>query len=287
MKLFTAILLGVLIALSFGKDTIRTSDTTYIGNTVKVEIVATGANLDKELAKKQSSASLTYDSIAAYSNRDMVRPSVLGAIFSGGALFVGLLTLLYLRWQAKRELRAYLHIRHDTVDMPDPNDRFPQIPHFQNLVDLVCGEPAPNPPPTTYPFRIENFGLTPAHHVLSWGNVIVAETENPNPIVFVETDTSKPEIVRIMSKSPLGPRATTRARFGFSRKPITDEQIFGLRSGHLSIYIYGKIIYRHVFSRKSVYTSFRYIHTLGGNFAGERQIFEPNIGIASQGNEAT
>ena len=241
------------------------------------------ANEDKNKeVNKDDSARLKYDSIAAYSNLDMVKPSNWAAIFSFFGVVIGLLTLGYIWASSRRELRAYVHIIHAVPDQYDPEEKFPQIIQWQNLVELLEGHNVKNPPTTRYAFRIDNFGQTPAHRLQSWGRLVIAPTDNPPESIFVETDLTDPIISRTISTSSLGPGAISRIGIGFGDNgSLTDEQILGLSTGRLSIYVYGRIIYRDIFRRRRE-TNFRYAHTIG-----VRNEPDLTLGITNRGNEIT
>ena len=100
MKLFTAILLGALIALSFGTEVVHTPDTTYIGNTVKVELqVPQGQKV--EIAQKSETQDLieatrfTSDSVQTEKMIDAAKDTALwtflAVIFSAIAVVISLL----------------------------------------------------------------------------------------------------------------------------------------------------------------------------------------------------
>lgn len=168
MKLFTAILLGVLVTLSFGTDSVRAPDTTYIGNTVKVEVESATKNTDDSVDQSRHDdilAETKKTRIATESMEDATWLMNWGtwvlAIFAVVAAFISWRTFKETQQQSKQELRAYVHPFKFASFLPTPGNRLRVV------------------------VEIKNFGKTPASFVRIRSSICI-DKRDANPDVFGE-----------------------------------------------------------------------------------------------------
>jgi hypothetical protein len=129
MKLFTTILLSTLFALSFGKDTLHTPDTTYIGN-------SRGADDERRHAEIIREAERT-----ATATENLPLPTWVAAIAGSLAFIASSITLLVVYTSGRKQLRAYVHVEHP-------------VAHFDAIQRIW-----------SYEIKYTNYGKTPARKV--------------------------------------------------------------------------------------------------------------------------
>lgn len=157
MKLFTAILLGTLITLSFGRNSVRTSDTTYIGNRVTVEVLSHTKAADDVIEQQRHDELLIVARRTATATWWMNTGTWILAIFAVVASVISWRTFLGTQEQSRKELRAYLHpLKFATV--------FPTIGKRVRII-----------------VEIKNFGKTPASDVRVRSSICIDKRDaNPN-----------------------------------------------------------------------------------------------------------
>lgn len=115
MKLFTAMLLGALTALSFGEDSIRIPDTALAGNRGEVKTTPIKKQADDRTTQRRHEELLHEAQRTATATENLPPPTWIAGIAGSAAAIIGLITLLNISGTNRRQLRAYVHIEHPTV----------------------------------------------------------------------------------------------------------------------------------------------------------------------------
>jgi hypothetical protein len=152
-------------------------------------------------------------------------------------------TLMQMRREEKRRLRAYVHVEaislrsHDSVDSG-----------LEQMQDAMI--------PSQWPWcsmRIKNFGQTPAYDLV-W-KAIMEILPASGGGVFAVPESPGGSAMR----GALPPGDTLTKFFGGTEVQATRENVSGLRAGTMSVYVHGDITYRDAF-KKTRKTRFRYVH---------------------------
>lgn len=257
MKLFTAILLGALVALSFGKDTVLSPDTTYIGNTVNVEIHSATKHADDAIEQRRHAEILSETKKATAATESMEAATrwmnygtwVL-AIFAVLAFVFSWRTFLITRKQEHQRSRAYVFVEQCISKNPEQleNLMFGQSRTPGGEIIDYGGRPERD----IYSLVICNKGDTPARKVsIDWD------------FTFEDYPTPKKANLAIRPKGPLttdnipdladqditvGPGGKVEMPIPFKRG-ITQDELRGFGETR-PLYIHGIIRYVDVFQPK-------------------------------------
>lgn len=146
------------------------------------------------------------------------------------------LTILTMRWSSERQLRAYVVVERGIIaNVANPvHNRRDSPETVARIIDPQAGPHAQ--------ITIKNTGQTPAYNLVHWASMDIREypltTElppmpQPEHSFWNVLGTSVPEV-----KTLRMPR------------PLTEEEIEGLRNGSRAIYCHGEIMYKDAFKKK-------------------------------------
>lgn len=184
MKIFTAILLGTLVALSFGNDSARLPDTTYVGNTVKVEVKSASKSTDDAVEQKRHDEILTEAKKTADATISMERATWLLAAFAFFGFLFGVKTFKETQKQSREELRAYVHVKVEDITGLNELNAWMSGRMSDDSNSVLITEKdgrfwAHNPPRSRYRVSVSNHGQTPAKKVTA--DITVAYDSWPFP----------------------------------------------------------------------------------------------------------
>lgn len=222
MKLLTTILLAVLVALSSGKDTARVPDTTYTGNTVKVEVVSAATKESGDVVTERRHAeTLREAKRTADATERLPRPTWVAAIAGSAAFFASLATLIVVYCTSRRQLRAYVHIEHPRVCKDTNQDIF------------------------AYSIEYSNYGQTPARNVRFSSKTLFQTRPLPNGFVFPQ--------LKENPRAPIGPQQKIPWQHDVSPLRKSDAEF---PEGQDYEYLFGVCVYDDGFT-KNRKTNFR------------------------------
>jgi len=146
------------------------------------------------------------------------------------------LTILTMRWSSERQLRAYVVVERGIIaNVANPvHNRRDSPETVARIIDPQAGPHAQ--------ITIKNTGQTPAYNLVHWASMDIREypltTElppmpQPEHSFWNVLGTSVPEV-----KTLRMPR------------PLTEEEIEGLRNGSRAIYCHGEIMYKDAFKKR-------------------------------------
>lgn len=156
---------------------------------------------------------------------------------------------------AQRQLRAYVFIQDAYItNVAPPPPLYPGQIRPPTAAEVT--NPAVGPVAT---LTIRNFGQTPAHDVIHWGNICIREY----PLV----STLPPKDMNLpTTRMPLSPDGRSSKNLAMSAL-LTPQEIQNLRNGTHGIYVYGDIIYKDIFGNEW-FSNYRSVHINAGGLIG-------------------
>ncbi|MGO9325209.1 MAG: hypothetical protein ACLP07_11670 [Terracidiphilus sp.] len=152
----------------------------------------------------------------------------------GGIL--ALFTILTMRWSAERQLRAYVTVERGIIaNVANPvHNRKDNPETVARIIDPQAGP--------TAQITIKNTGQTPAYNLIHWGSIDIREY----PLTTKLPTMPKPDHSYWNVLGPTVPEVKTLRM----PRPLTAEEIEGLRNGFRAIYCNGEIRYKDAFKKK-------------------------------------
>lgn len=185
-------------------------------------------------------------------------------------IFTGLLVWVGNKQEktTRRQMRAFVYLHGVSIfNVATPLNPLPIYkPTGAELVSRTEG------PLVT--LTIRNSGSTPAFRVIHWGQIHVGEFPLKSEL---------PSIVKRNRNPPHSAIPPDGANTKFVRiaRPLTSEEIDGLRASTIAIWVYGEISYRDAFRRKRT-SKYRLFHNAQTGFVG----ISNEMTWAEGGNEA-
>jgi len=181
-------------------------------------------------------------------------------LVAAGTLLLAIFAFLQFeltRRSRQRQLRAYV---------------FPEASQLQFSDQM---NPKPVPPRTGClgcTLALKNTGQTPAYQLIHWGAMAVRERTREHTLT-VAAD--------LIEQQPANIGAGGVLTKSYWTSPLSREDIAGIESGTMAVFVYGRIVYRDAFKRQRL-TTYRLAYT---------GIFPPPAGAAlsfcASGNDAT
>jgi hypothetical protein len=269
MKLFTTILLGALIGLSIGNEVVRTSDTTYIGNTVKVEVQSVTTHADDEAQQKRHHETTEIDRELVAYTKAMNLATWLLAVFAIFGFAFSWRTFFITRKQSKQESRAYVFISIPqeaikNVYVPAPNESQEAFKQGIKIPTAAYASKSTIGPSVT--LHAENYGKTPAYDFVAFADIQVDSLKERPQNLDVDVMISKMALQaqkngELRSSKAILPPTPHPIQFSASQeRTITQAEKVAWEKTEVAIYVFGTVVYRDVFDRYWR-ADFRYMHT--------------------------
>ena len=152
----------------------------------------------------------------------------------GGVL--ALFTILTMRWSSERQLRAYVTVERGIIaNVANPiHNRRDNPETVARIIDPQAGP--------TAQITIKNTGQTPAYDLIHWASIDIREY----PLTTKLPPMPEPEHSYWNVLGPTVPEVKTLRM----PRPLTAEEIEGLRNGSRAIYCHGEIRYKDAFKKK-------------------------------------
>jgi hypothetical protein len=273
MKLFSTFLFGLLIATSLGKDSLARHDTTFIANTVKVEVQSSNTEDEKKETEKRHKDLQETNSALVTATIWMTLGTWVLAIFAIIGFVFSWRTFRSTKSQSRQELRAYVHVKLDKVfGVQELNAWMDGRMSNDSGSTMITGEDGPfwahNPPRASYQISVANYGQTPAKKVAAQVDVVYDAWPFPQRRGVREPPTLN-QITQLMEETRIGNTLPPHQGDSFtligeleSRKwDTTMPKEFRWMGDEPSsaVYIYGHVGYIDIFDSFHV-TYFRFAH---------------------------
>ncbi len=193
-----------------------------------------------------------------------------GACIAGFAQFLALITTIWIMIRnGRRQLRAYVIVERGIIaNVANP------ISEYGKRQATVAQLSVPSTGPVAQ-ITIKNTGQTPAYKLVHWGNMEIREF----PLTSQLPEMPPPPEPFC---SVLGPTIAEVKTLRI-RKPLSEEEILGLRDGSKAAYCHGTIVYRDAFN-KACTTHYRVMYSA---ITGIEIGTSTDLTVCSRGNEAT